>query len=450
VPFGPRIPYVPISPAKKPPDKGPKPVPWPGHKPGPKNPPPPKGPKGPWPEPPIWKPVPGIWPPDATPPQFPYPPDKAPEQKWPPKLFPSTPNSPLNDPLKVIEPQLGGVELAATGEFSGDLGTISGAVYDPDRQDLVLLGDEQTTGPSLRAEDLAIALRLVFSPDSQDPQFTLDPADPQNVRGEWLKAVYIPEQVLAGTAFGQAMFEADWLLKQYAFGVEIDSNGKVVERRTSVSGFKSEADLMYVEPGSGSGSESWARQWIVSDEMRLKQSGSSILFDAARMRVKAKKIVPDPPVPTSGGSTAYTRPSRPGERGTLSHGHSVVSLQRRRPTPGRRSERSRAAIEIDGSGHPTGPQVNYLNRDSLPLNPSYRFLDYRHHGTPPNHGHIIPLLNCPCLPQWKSELTILNILLDEASFRVRVGYGEVRSTVEPAWLCNRDCVVQINCVLSRG
>jgi RHS repeat-associated protein len=202
-----------------------------------------------------------------------------------------------SDPFVPLEKQLGGIELAATAEFSGDLGTISGAVYDPDRQVLVLLGDEQATGPSLRAEDLAVALRLVYGPNPQDPQFTLDPADPKNVNGKWLKAVYIPEQVLAGTAFGQTMFEADWLLKQYAFGVEIDSSGKVIERRTSVSGFKSEADLMYDEPASGSGSESWARQWIVSDEMRLKQSGSSMLFDVARMRVKAKKIVPDPTSP---------------------------------------------------------------------------------------------------------------------------------------------------------
>jgi len=200
----------------------------------------------------------------------------------------------FNDPFKSVENQLGGIELATTGEFVGNLGNITGAVYDPEKQCLILLGDKNLSVPSVKAEDLAIALTSVFGPVPQDPQFSLDPADPRNPKGDWLKAVYIPEKVIATTSFGKAMFEADWLLKQYSFGVSIDGNGKLQDRKSSVSGFKSTADLSLEQKDQEYGKEKWARFWIVSDNMRLIQSDNSIYFDVAKMRVKAKKQVIDP------------------------------------------------------------------------------------------------------------------------------------------------------------
>jgi len=53
------------------------------------------------------------------------------------------------------------------------------------------------------------------------------------------------------------------------------------------------------------------------------------------------------PLPMSGGSTADTRPSRPGDRSTLSSGRSVELLQCRRPTLSRRPRRSNPVMEID-------------------------------------------------------------------------------------------------------
>jgi hypothetical protein len=146
--------------------------------------------------------------------------------------------------------------------------------------------------PSVKAEDLAVALLCVF--ENRDPQFSLDPADPRNPRGKWLKAVYIPEQIIAGTQFGKALFEADWLLKQYSFGVSIDEDGNMHKRKSSVAGFKSTADLSLEQKDPEYGKERWARFWIVSDEMKLKKYANSIYFDVAKMRVKAKKQVPDP------------------------------------------------------------------------------------------------------------------------------------------------------------
>lgn len=216
-----------------------------------------------------------------------------------PYVFPSSryddkKGTALRDPFNSIEDQLGGIELAATGEFIGNLGKITGAVYDSEKQCLVLVGDNDLSVPSIKAEDLAVALILVFGSIPQDPQFSLDPADPRNPRGKWLKAVYIPEQIIGGTEFGKALFEADWLLKQYSFGVRIDGEGSLKERKSSVPGFKSTADLSLEQSDIEQGKEKWARFWIVSDEMKLKESGKSIYFDVAKMRVKAKKQVLDP------------------------------------------------------------------------------------------------------------------------------------------------------------
>lgn len=202
------------------------------------------------------------------------------------------------DPFKSMEAKLGGIKLDATAQFTGSLLNITGAVYDPEKQLLVLVGDENASLPLIKAEDLAVAVMLVYGPTPQDAQFTLDPDDPLNPRGKWLKAVYMPEQIIGGTEFGNTLYEADWLLKQYSFGVTLNSEGKIQERKSSVTGFKSVADLSYERKDSKNGKESWNRFWIVSDDMKLKQSGRSIYFDSAKMRVKAKKQVPDPRSPT--------------------------------------------------------------------------------------------------------------------------------------------------------
>jgi len=203
-----------------------------------------------------------------------------------------------NDPFKSIENQLGGIKLSSRAEFIGNLSTIAGAAYDPQRQCLVLVGEENVALPSIKPEDLAVALACAFDPRYGDPQFSLDPADPRNPRGKWLKAVYMPEEVTSGSPFGKSMFEADWLLKQYAFGVSIDKEGRKKERKSFVPGLKSTVDLTFERPDIEKGEEQWARFWIVSDEMKLREHGNSIYFDVAKMRVKAKKQEPDPSSPT--------------------------------------------------------------------------------------------------------------------------------------------------------
>lgn len=200
------------------------------------------------------------------------------------------------DPLIALEKQLGGVELSASANFYGDLGNITGAVYDPVKQCVILTGDRDKRVPAMRSRDFAVALICEYGYGSYppcNPQFSLDPADSTNPNGDWLKTVYYPEVFLKGTEFGNTMFEADWLLKQYSFGVVVDSNGRVSERVSSVPGFKSKSDLYFEQPFRDT-STVWNRSWIVSDSMVISEHDNSISFDVATMRVLTRKQVPDP------------------------------------------------------------------------------------------------------------------------------------------------------------
>ncbi len=189
--------------------------------------------------------------------------------------------------------KLGGVELAS--EVQGNIGIISGAVYDPASSSIVLLSDNNRESISgLTAEDFAVALRLAYADAPQDPAFSLDPADHNHPDGPWLQKVYYPDEILAGTDFGKAMFDADWLLKQYSFGV-VAEPGKVMTQRTSaVPGFKSVAQLSLGEGQKASKNGSWSRFWIVSGAMKVRREGTAIVFDKVSMGVKTKPLVVDP------------------------------------------------------------------------------------------------------------------------------------------------------------
>ena len=124
--------------------------------------------------------------------------------------------------------------------------------------------------------------------------FSLDPADPQHPKGAWQKTVYLPHEFLAGTDFGNAMFEADWLLKQYSFGVVVGSDGRQTERHSAVQGFQSVPQLRLAAEGERRSGPSWSRYWIVADSLKLGRHGKNILFDEAKMAVRTQVIVPDP------------------------------------------------------------------------------------------------------------------------------------------------------------
>ncbi|MCZ7385591.1 MAG: hypothetical protein O8C63_12710 [Candidatus Methanoperedens sp.] len=184
------------------------------------------------------------------------------------------------------EKELGGIELSAKAIFIGDLGKITATVYDSDNGSVVLVGDGNISLPTLSQEDLRVALELALA--GKDAKFSLDPADPKHPKGDWFKAVYIPEDILKGTKFGNDLFEADWLLKQYSFGVNVDENGETSKRVTKVGGFKDIFDLGF-ESFNVDKKETWNRFWIVNDKATLRKTDNAIYFDTIDMKVKTEE-----------------------------------------------------------------------------------------------------------------------------------------------------------------
>lgn len=168
-----------------------------------------------------------------------------------------------------------------------DLG-LTALVVDAATRKLVALAEGGT--PQTEAVDpdlMALAVWLEYT--NQRAAFSLDPYDPKNPRGQWLRAVYFPE-ALRGTVAGNQCFDADFLLKQMSFGVRVEGD-RVVERR-SESGLVSVPELM--SKRTGPSPEQWSRMWIVSREVRLTASDGVVRVELAKMGVEARRQVPDP------------------------------------------------------------------------------------------------------------------------------------------------------------
>ena len=188
--------------------------------------------------------------------------------------------------------------LRAIAELRGDaLPEIRGVVYDKASQRLVLVGERAVKVPILHESDLAMALWLTFGPRQADPQFSLDPADPRNPRGKWLKAVYLPIE-MAGTPFGENLFEADWLMKQLSFAVKVTADGKMEARKLAIPNFKSVRDLMMDAGHLPQDQHQWARLWLYSDKMIVELKDDTLSFVTATIGVRSCKQVVDPTSPT--------------------------------------------------------------------------------------------------------------------------------------------------------
>lgn len=168
-----------------------------------------------------------------------------------------------------------------------DLG-LTALVVDPATRKIVALAEggkplTEAVDPDL----MALALWLEYT--GQRAAFSLDPYDPKDPKGPWLRAVYFPE-ALRGTVAGNQCFDADFLLKQMSFGVRLEGD-RVVEHR-SESGLVSVPELM--SKRTGPSPEQWSRMWIVSREVRLTASDGIVRIEQAKMGVEARRQVPDP------------------------------------------------------------------------------------------------------------------------------------------------------------
>lgn len=190
----------------------------------------------------------------------------------------------------------GGINLGSpAGIARSRFPPIEAVVLDPDTHSIILVGHANLSATAgVSGSDFALALWLAFGPNSdQELQFSLDPADPNDPGGKWIRAVYLPETV-KGRSAGVTLFQGDLRLKELAFGVGPSAENKIEAWRSTVPGFKSYAELAIDAPGSEQPREQWARFWIVISEAIVKRDGAAVRIDP-RMAVKARRQVPGGP-----------------------------------------------------------------------------------------------------------------------------------------------------------
>jgi len=93
---------------------------------------------------------------------------------------------------------------------------VEGFVYDQEAGDLILVGTKQPGRTALTLDDLAVALRARFR-YNEWPLVSIDPLPDTEKTGQQYVRF---EGGIQETAFGQALFEADYRLKQMAMGLE--------------------------------------------------------------------------------------------------------------------------------------------------------------------------------------------------------------------------------------
>ena len=200
---------------------------------------------------------------------------------------------PLLDPFRRINEVIPVENSTITKEA-----TISGSVLAMGLKDdyLIVSTDASRKSNEFTISEICELFALSLNPSFDYPVFSLDPADPSNPAGPWLKAVYRPK-ILEGSELGNVMFKADWLLKQYAFGVTIENN-RLIPRKSKVSGYKSVADLMLETRDTNDGL--WARMWIElnDDIVELSHENNLFFISDPQLIIRAKRQVPDPTSPT--------------------------------------------------------------------------------------------------------------------------------------------------------
>jgi len=194
---------------------------------------------------------------------------------------------------------VGGVDMkVAKIRIDKNMNNLTGVYINPDTNQICLVQGNNLTNVNLNIFDLATALKIV-SGHSLEPSFSLDPNDPKTPDGPWMRKVYYPDErihtkMLEGTSLGDAMFEADWLLKQHSLGIKVvQENPLITEDFKYPTGFKSLVDSSF------SSNSQWTRLWIVIDYVNLycdpNDKDLSLVFAAyAKLSIQGRNMKPDP------------------------------------------------------------------------------------------------------------------------------------------------------------
>ncbi len=181
-------------------------------------------------------------------------------------------------------PLVGGVYLDQAAKVIGEIGAVSGAVWDEKSGRLILVGDRRTTLPPMRADVLAAALRAVYSDSPHEPGMTIDP-NPGNPHSPVMLVIFFGNT--ENTRLGWVMFEADRVMKGYSIGRDNITRASIQSR---INGYRSVTSMELADPKGDSGL--WSRFWLVPEAVtaRVSDHGDAIAFDPIRMRVKTETM----------------------------------------------------------------------------------------------------------------------------------------------------------------
>lgn len=181
-------------------------------------------------------------------------------------------------------PAVGGVYLDQAAKVIGEMGSITGAAYDPATGQLILIGDKNTALPPMKPEYLAEAIRVVYSDRRHEPGMTIDP-NPQNPRGPIMNVIFFGNT--ESTNIGWVMFEADRVMKGYFVGSDNISKRPI---ESSVPGYQSTTAIDLHDGNHNTGL--WSRFWLVPEPVTAKVSedGRTIMFDPIKIRVKTETM----------------------------------------------------------------------------------------------------------------------------------------------------------------
>lgn len=138
---------------------------------------------------------------------------------------------------------LGGVSLNKTLTLLNSVDNIKGAAYDPKKGEIVLVGAGTVALP-IDMDDLVVAVRTVYSVDTDgysiDPRVSFDAGNTAFLIDGKMKVRF--SGATRNTAFGQILYDADYILKKLGQGV--DENGNLLRNNSALAalGYMSAAE----------------------------------------------------------------------------------------------------------------------------------------------------------------------------------------------------------------
>lgn len=169
----------------------------------------------------------------------------------------------------------GGIALSKSAELCLKLDEIYGAVFDEKTYQIILVGKKRIRLPDFKLDDLAVAVQSVYGLKGNgyaDPGVTIDP-----MPGDLHQVRFLGET--RNTAFGKALFDADYTLKMLAMG----------HYPCQVSGYASFCERLLFKTISFQNGCNW-RVWITPEKISLVETsdGSGMIFQETKMQCFAE------------------------------------------------------------------------------------------------------------------------------------------------------------------